>query len=48
LIPAGARAVRPTGLEVVEVRSLAEAISAAFLPPMRSGAFIKEAEASVT
>jgi DNA repair protein RadA/Sms len=48
LIPAGARAVRPTGLEVVEVRSLAEAISAAFLPPIRSGAFIKEAEASVT
>jgi len=48
LIPAGTRAVRPTGLEVVEVRSLAEAISAAFLPPMKSGAFIKEAEASVT
>jgi DNA repair protein RadA/Sms len=48
LIPAGTKAGRPTGLEVVEVRSLAEAISAAFLPPMRSGAFIKEAEASVT
>jgi predicted ATP-dependent serine protease len=48
VIPAGARAVRLTGLEVVEVRSLAEAISAAFLPPIRSGTFIKEAEASVT
>src|SRR5713101_4711642 len=48
LIPAGTKAGRPTGLEVVEVRSLAEAISAAFLPHMRSGAFIKEAEASVT
>ena len=48
LIPAGAKAGRPTGLEVVEVRSLAEAISAAFLPPIRSGAFIEEAEVSVT
>ena len=48
LIPAGAKAGRPAGLEVVEVRSLAEAISAAFLPPIRSGAFIKEAEVSVT
>jgi DNA repair protein RadA/Sms len=48
LIPAGVKAGRSTGLEVVEVRSLAEAISAAFLPPIRSGAFIKEAEASVT
>jgi len=38
----------PAGLEVVEVRSLAEAISAAFSSPMRSGAFIREAEASVT
>jgi hypothetical protein len=46
--PAPTNAARPTGLEVVEVRSLAEAISAAFLPLMRSGAFIKEAEASVT
>jgi len=48
LIPAGAKAGRPAGLEVVEVRSLAEAISAAFLPPIPSGAFIKEAEVSVT
>jgi DNA repair protein RadA/Sms len=48
LIPAGAKAGRPAGLEVVEVRSLAEAISAAFLPPIRSGAFIEEAEVSVT
>jgi DNA repair protein RadA/Sms len=48
LIPAGAKAGRPAGLDVVEVRSLAEAISAAFTPPMRSGAFIKEAEVSVT
>src|SRR6266567_5844054 len=48
LIPAGSKAGRPAGLEVVEVRSLAEAISAAFSPPMRSGAFIREAEVSVT
>ena len=48
LIPAGAKAGRPAGLEVVEVRSLAEAISAAFPSHMRSGAFIKEAEVSVT
>jgi hypothetical protein len=48
LIPAGAKAGRPAGLEVVEVRSLAEAISAAFPSLMRSGAFIKEAEVSVT
>ncbi|OLC23523.1 MAG: DNA repair protein RadA [Actinobacteria bacterium 13_1_40CM_4_65_12] len=47
LIPAGARAVRPSGLDVVEVRSLAEAISAAFPSHMRSGAFIEEAEVSV-
>ena len=47
LIPAGARAGRPAGLDVIEVRSLAEAISAAFPSPMKSGAFIKEAEASV-
>ncbi len=48
LIPAGSKAGRPAGLDVVEVRSLAEAISAAFTPPIRSGAFIKEAEVSVT
>jgi len=47
LIPAGARAGRHTGLHVVEVRSLAEAISAAFLSPMKSGAFVKEPEVSV-
>jgi len=47
LIPAGARAGRHAGLEVVEVRTLAEAISAAHLSPMRSGAFIKEPEVSV-
>src|SRR5207245_8366354 len=48
LIPAGSKAGRPSGLEVVEVRTLAEAISAAFSSPMKSGAFIREAEASVT
>ncbi len=48
LIPAGARAGRPAGLDVVEVRSLAEAISAAFPSPMKSGAYIREAEVSVT
>jgi DNA repair protein RadA/Sms len=47
LIPAGARAGRPAGLDVLEVRTLAEAISAAISSPMRSGAFIKEAEVSV-
>jgi DNA repair protein RadA/Sms len=48
LIPFGAKAGRPAGLDVVEVRSLAEAISAVFPSPMRSGAFMREAEASVT
>jgi DNA repair protein RadA/Sms len=48
LIPAGSKAGRPAGLDVVEVRTLAEAISAAFSSPMKSGAFIREAEASVT
>jgi len=48
LIPAGSKAGRPAGLDVVEVRTLVEAISAAFSSPMRSGAFIREAEASVT
>jgi len=47
LIPAGARAGRPAGLDVIEVRTLAEAISAAFPSPMKSGAFIKEPEVSV-
>ncbi|HEV2034919.1 MAG TPA: DNA repair protein RadA [Candidatus Dormibacteraeota bacterium] len=48
LIPAGAKAGRPSGLEVIEVRTLAEAISAAFPSPMTSGRFIKEAEVSVS
>jgi DNA repair protein RadA/Sms len=48
LIPFGAKAGRPAGLDVVEVRSLAEAISAVFPSPIRSGAFMREAEASVT
>ena len=48
LIPSGAKAGRPPGLDVLEVRSLAEAISAVFPSPMRSGAFMREAEASVT
>ena len=42
LIPAGARAGRPSGLDVVEVRTVAEAVSAAFPSPIKSGAFIKE------
>jgi hypothetical protein len=33
---------------VIEVGTLAEAISAAFSSPIRSGAFIKEAGASVS
>src|SRR5260370_12026445 len=41
LIPAGARAGRPSGLDVVEVRSVAEAVSAAFSTPIRSGALMK-------
>ena len=47
LIPAGARAGRHAGLEIVEVRTLAEAISAAHLSHMRSGELIKEPEVSV-
>ena len=47
LIPAGARAGRHAGLEIVEVRTLVEAISAAHLSHMRSGALIKEPEVSV-
>jgi DNA repair protein RadA/Sms len=43
LIPAGSRAGRPSGLDVIEVRTLAEAVSAAFPSPIQSGAFIKEA-----
>ena len=48
LIPAGAKTGRPSGLDVVEVRSLAEAVSAAFSSPIKSGAFIKEAGVSVS
>jgi DNA repair protein RadA/Sms len=48
LIPAGSKAGRPSGLDVVEVRTLAEAASAAFSTPMRSGAFIREAGVSVS
>jgi DNA repair protein RadA/Sms len=48
LIPAGVKAGRPSGLEVIEVRTLAEAISAAFLSPIESGAFIKGAGISVS
>jgi DNA repair protein RadA/Sms len=48
LIPAGVKAVRPSGLEVIEVRTLAEAQSAAFSSPITSGRFIKEAGVSVS
>ena len=48
LIPSGSKAGRPSGLDVVEVRTLAEAVSAAFPNPIRSGAFIKEAGMSPT
>lgn len=47
-IPAGGKAGRHPGLEVVEVRNLAEAVSAAFSTPIRSGAFIEEAEIPVS
>ena len=42
LIPAGVKSSRPSGLQILEVRTLAEAASAAFSTPMRSGAFIEE------
>jgi DNA repair protein RadA/Sms len=48
LIPAGVKAGRPSGLEVLEVRTLAEAISAVFPSPIPSGAFIQEAGVSVS
>jgi DNA repair protein RadA/Sms len=48
LIPAGSRTGRPSGLDVVEVRTLAEAISAAFPKPMKSGAFIEETRIPVS
>ena len=47
LIPAGAKAGRPSGLEIVEVRTLAEASAFAFSTPMKSGAFIREAGVTV-
>jgi DNA repair protein RadA/Sms len=48
LIPAGVKTGRPSGLELIEVRTLADAISAAFLSPIPSGAFMKEAAPSVS
>jgi len=48
LIPAGVKAGRPSGLDIVEVRTLAEAASVAFSTPMRSGAFIRGAGVSVS
>ena len=48
LIPAGSRAGRHSGLDVVEVRTVAEAVSAAFPSHIRSGKFITEAEISVS
>jgi DNA repair protein RadA/Sms len=48
LIPAGTRAGRPSGLDVVEVRTVAEAVSAAFPSHIRSGKFIEEAGISVS
>jgi hypothetical protein len=48
LIPFGGKAGRPSGLEVVEVRTLADAKSVAFSTPIESGAFIEEAGISVS
>jgi len=48
LIPAGSRTGRPSGLDVVEVRTLAEAISALVTKPIKSGAFIKETRIPVS
>ena len=48
LIPAGARTGRPAGLEIIEVRTLAEAISAVLPKHIRSGAFIGEAATTVS
>jgi hypothetical protein len=42
------KAGRPSGLEVIEVRTLADAMSAAFSSPIKSGAFIEEAGISVS
>jgi DNA repair protein RadA/Sms len=48
LIPAGIKAGRPSGLDVIEVRTLADAMSAAFSSPIQSGAFIEGAGISVS
>src|SRR6266571_2598659 len=48
LIPAGARAGRPSGLDIVEVRSVAEAVSAVFSSPIKSGAYIQGAGLTVS
>ena len=48
LIPAGSRAGRPSGLDVIEVRTIAEAYSATFPSPMKSGAFIQGARETVS
>jgi DNA repair protein RadA/Sms len=48
LIPAGTRAGRPSGLDVVEVRTLKEAEDAAFSNPIKSGVVIKETRIPVS
>jgi len=48
LIPAGARTGRHSGLDVIEVRSLAEAVSAVFSSPIKSGAYIQGAGLTVS
>src|SRR6266851_178625 len=48
LIPSGSRTGRPAGLEITEVRTLAEAISALFPNHIHSGAFIEEAGVTVS
>jgi DNA repair protein RadA/Sms len=49
LIPAGSRTGRPvSGLDVLEVRTVAEAISAVITKPMKSGAFIEETRIPVS
>src|SRR5437879_2146238 len=48
LIPSGSRTGRPAGLGLIEVRTLAEAISALFPNHIHSGAFIEEAGVTVS
>ena len=48
LIPSGSRTGRPAGLEIIEVRTLAEAISALSPNHIHSGAFIEEAGVTVS